>query len=622
MALWCPLLAIPEGILRYFGTLTYKVINSTLEPSFPPPKGLFVPLKILLADDSMTAQKMGQKILSEAGHEVVAVSNGAAAVKKIASEKPQLVVLDVYMPGYTGLEVCERMKAAPETAKTPVLLTVGKMEPFKAEEATRVKADGVLVKPFEASDLLAAVKKIEEKLSTAPVEEPPDYEKTVKINVAEMFKQDSSYQEWQVAAPEHKDEEPEHEAPAKQKLVVPAESAGSAVFGDMLDEAGPEAKAAALESEPTPTQYATAPSVEVTPTPSPIPLETAANTQKYEAPAGAHRDAELEPTSGWGKHHEEPVQHAQDPALVTDPSEMASAFVTKFGVDNPEPMVVGVASEANIPGLYSETSTEAVPVEEEAPTQDVSASAAKLQATEAEADSVEIVEEGEAEPAAAPAEDDFEKRVAAAMSGYETPSAPPAPEPELAPTVMSKAPVIEAPAPEPEPVVAAPAPEPEPEPAPVMAAAPVPEPEPVAVAAAAAAGGGWAAQEAPVAEHEAASSLDQEMLKAFSAALPEPEPHVPEPVVEAAPVPEPVAAAPAPAPEPAANAPDIELAKSLAAAVAPDAGPMTVKMAATEAAAAMGGTIDPAKLAEAIHRALDQLKPELIAKIAKELEGK
>ena len=566
----------------------------------------------------MTAQKMGQKILSEAGHEVVAVSNGAAAVKKIASEKPQLVVLDVYMPGYTGLEVCERMKAAPETAKTPVLLTVGKMEPFKAEEATRVKADGVLVKPFEASDLLAAVKKIEEKLSTAPVEEAPkDYEKTVKLNVAEMFKQDSSYQEWQVAAPEHKDEE-EHEAPAKAKLEVPAESAGSAVFGDMLDEAGPEAKAAALEAA-TPPQYATAPSVEITPVappiaaePAPISLETAANTQKYEPPPGAHRDSELEPTSGWGKHHDEPVQHAQDPALVTDPSEMASAFVTKFGVDNPEPMVVGVASEANIPGLYTDHSTETMPVQEEAPTQDVSASAAKLEATEEEADSVEIVEEGESvPPPAAPADDDFEKRVAAAMSGYEDkPTPAPEPEPEPAATVMTKAPVIE-----PEP-----APAPEPEPAPVMAAAvPEPEPAPVAAAAAASAGSGWAAQEAPVAEHEAAASLDQEMLKAFSAALPEPEPHVPEPepVVEAAP-PEPVAvAAPAPAPEPVSTV-DMELAKSLAAAVSPNAGPMTVKMAATEAAAAAG--IDPARLAEAIHRALDQLKPDLIAKIAKELE--
>ena len=51
-------------------------------------------LKILLADDSMTAQNMGKKILVEAGYEVIAVSNGAAAVKKIAEHKPDLVVAD------------------------------------------------------------------------------------------------------------------------------------------------------------------------------------------------------------------------------------------------------------------------------------------------------------------------------------------------------------------------------------------------------------------------------------------------------------------------------------------------------------------------------------------------
>jgi CheY-like chemotaxis protein len=576
-----------------------------------------VALKILLADDSMTAQKMGQKILAEAGYDVIAVSNGAAAVKKIASEKPDLAVLDIYMPGYTGLEVCERVRSAQETAKIPVLLTVGKMEigSFKPEDANRVKADGVIIKPFEASDLLAAVKKIEEKLAAAPPPEPA-YEKTMKLNVAEMFKQDSSYQEWQVAAPEHKDEEPEDVGSKVAKLVVPKEDAGSAVFGDMLEDAGPEAKAASLESVPapeTPKQYATAPSVAVEPVAPPIQLDTAPNTQKYEAPPSAapHRDSDLEPTSGWGKHHDEPVVHAQDPALVTDPTEMSSAFVTKFGVDNPEPIVVGDASAAGIDGLYT-------PAEgaEEPATADVAASVAKLSATDEEAASVEVVEEGapESVPSAAE-EDDFEKRVAAAMTTLEEPAsraaeepvpapvveavAAPAPEPELAPTVMSQAPVI--------------------------AAAPAPEPVPMAAAAAAAAAPSapaWTAQEAAVEAHEATTSLDQEMLKAFNASLPEAEPHPPEPEPPA-PVVETVAAPPAELAAAApADTPDVELAKALASAVSPDAGPMTVKFAAAQAAAASGGTIDPARLAEAIHRALDQLKPDLIAKIAKELEQK
>ena len=152
-------------------------------------------LKILLADDSMTAQNMGKKILTDAGYEVVAVSNGAAAVKKIAEISPQLCILDIYMPGYTGLEVCEKIKSNTATARMPVLLTVGKMEPYKPEEGARVRADGVIVKPFEASELLRAVHRFSQRIAGAapvpprpvtgptqpPASTPSTYERTVKL---------------------------------------------------------------------------------------------------------------------------------------------------------------------------------------------------------------------------------------------------------------------------------------------------------------------------------------------------------------------------------------------------------------------------------------------------------
>ncbi len=120
--------------------------------------------KILLADDSVTAQNMGRKILADAGYEVIAVNNGSAALKKIAELKPDLVILDVYMPGYSGLEVCQRLKESQETSRIPVLLSVGKLEPFKPEEAQRVRADAFIVKPFEASELLSALSKLEDKV--------------------------------------------------------------------------------------------------------------------------------------------------------------------------------------------------------------------------------------------------------------------------------------------------------------------------------------------------------------------------------------------------------------------------------------------------------------------------
>jgi CheY-like chemotaxis protein len=120
--------------------------------------------KILLADDSVTAQNMGRKILADAGYEVTTVNNGSAALKRVAEQRPDLIVLDVYMPGYSGLEVCQRLKEAGETSRIPILLTVGKLEPFKPEEAKRVRADGFIVKPFEASELLSALSKLEDKI--------------------------------------------------------------------------------------------------------------------------------------------------------------------------------------------------------------------------------------------------------------------------------------------------------------------------------------------------------------------------------------------------------------------------------------------------------------------------
>jgi CheY-like chemotaxis protein len=138
--------------------------------------------KILLADDSVTAQNMGRKILSDAGYEVVTVNNGSAALKKVAELKPDLVVLDVYMPGYSGLEVCQRLKENRDTARIPILLTVGKLEPFKPEEARRVKADAYVVKPFEASELLTALTRLEDKIvpqATTESEKPGRFAKAI-----------------------------------------------------------------------------------------------------------------------------------------------------------------------------------------------------------------------------------------------------------------------------------------------------------------------------------------------------------------------------------------------------------------------------------------------------------
>jgi CheY-like chemotaxis protein len=135
-----------------------------LPSRYPPRQRKPLARKILLADDSVTAQNMGRKILADAGYEVITVNNGSAALKKVAEAKPDVIILDVYMPGYSGLEVCQRLKEVHETARIPILLTVGKLEPFKPEEARRARADGYIVKPFEASELLTVLTKLEDKI--------------------------------------------------------------------------------------------------------------------------------------------------------------------------------------------------------------------------------------------------------------------------------------------------------------------------------------------------------------------------------------------------------------------------------------------------------------------------
>lgn len=121
-----------------------------------------MPLRILLADNNIAVQRMGLKILSAAGHDVVTVSNGVAAIKEITDFDPELLLLDVYLAGYDGLDLCRKVKGLPEMAKIPVLLTAGKTQPFRASDSARVSADGFINTPFEAGELVALVQRTAE----------------------------------------------------------------------------------------------------------------------------------------------------------------------------------------------------------------------------------------------------------------------------------------------------------------------------------------------------------------------------------------------------------------------------------------------------------------------------
>jgi CheY-like chemotaxis protein len=116
--------------------------------------------KILLADDSITIQKVIELTFSDEDFEVVTVSNGRLAVEKVQEVRPDLVLCDIIMPEKDGYEVCDFIKKNPATSQIPVLLLTGAFEPFDQERASRVGCDGFLAKPFEPQTLIAKVKEL------------------------------------------------------------------------------------------------------------------------------------------------------------------------------------------------------------------------------------------------------------------------------------------------------------------------------------------------------------------------------------------------------------------------------------------------------------------------------
>lgn len=110
--------------------------------------------RILLADDSPHAQRMGERILRDEGHEVITVSDGKVAMLRLQDAAPDLIIADISMPEVTGYQLCDFVKT---NGGAPVFLTAGAVEPVDEAEVARVRADGVLKKPFEASLLLSAI---------------------------------------------------------------------------------------------------------------------------------------------------------------------------------------------------------------------------------------------------------------------------------------------------------------------------------------------------------------------------------------------------------------------------------------------------------------------------------
>lgn len=114
--------------------------------------------RILLADDSVTIQKVIELTFLDEDYEVKAVSNGDEAIAALPQVEPDFVIADVHMPGANGYEVCRRAKEY--RPGIPVLLLVGTFEPFDEGQSRAVGADSFLKKPFDSQELLQRVEEL------------------------------------------------------------------------------------------------------------------------------------------------------------------------------------------------------------------------------------------------------------------------------------------------------------------------------------------------------------------------------------------------------------------------------------------------------------------------------
>jgi CheY-like chemotaxis protein len=127
---------------------------------------------LLLADDSVTVQRVIELTFRDEGMEVVAVGDGQQAIDRLAETRPDIVLADVTMPERSGYEVAEFVKTSPELSHIPVILMTGAFEQLDEARAQAAGCDGVLSKPFEPHMAISLVRQLLGTPAPVPQAEP------------------------------------------------------------------------------------------------------------------------------------------------------------------------------------------------------------------------------------------------------------------------------------------------------------------------------------------------------------------------------------------------------------------------------------------------------------------
>ena len=127
-----------------------------------------MPHTLLLADDSVTIQRVIELTFADEDVDVVAVSDGDQAIQRIEAAPPDIVLADIGMPGKNGYEVAQHIRQSPRLAHIPVVLLTGAFEPVDQARAAEAGCDGVLAKPFEPQLVIGRVKELLAKVHGKP----------------------------------------------------------------------------------------------------------------------------------------------------------------------------------------------------------------------------------------------------------------------------------------------------------------------------------------------------------------------------------------------------------------------------------------------------------------------
>jgi DNA-binding response OmpR family regulator len=116
--------------------------------------------RILVADDDVDIRELVEFKLSTLGHDVVAVADGAAAIEACQARRPDLAVLDVMMPGVSGLDAIRAIRADPALADLPVILLTARAQESDVETGFDSGADDYITKPFSPRELGSRVQAV------------------------------------------------------------------------------------------------------------------------------------------------------------------------------------------------------------------------------------------------------------------------------------------------------------------------------------------------------------------------------------------------------------------------------------------------------------------------------